>query len=189
MKFTPVKEITSKNASADFQNICRLASNKSAESAVFFRLRGNTAWWWWLSVDCCLDIRRLGKCNQFKYLARTIIMLFQFSIIGVLLSVLIGLALQCSIVSVFENIYSWCQFLSLLLVVPCLLGLWGACAPNFLSNLVHSHRHSWLLTCTELKSVCPVFLVTPVRRKVSNHCMLVTVFSGQRLQKFSYRVW
>jgi len=24
------------------------------------------------------------------------------------------------------------------------LGLWGACAPNFLSNLVHSHWHSWL---------------------------------------------
>jgi len=37
-----VKEIASKNASADFQNFCRLASKKGAESAVFFRLRGNT---------------------------------------------------------------------------------------------------------------------------------------------------
>jgi len=36
VKFSPVKEIASKNASADFQNICRLASKKSAESAVFF---------------------------------------------------------------------------------------------------------------------------------------------------------
>jgi len=29
-----------KNASADFQNFCRLASKKGAESAVFFGLEG-----------------------------------------------------------------------------------------------------------------------------------------------------
>ena len=43
VKFSPVKEIASNFASANFQNCCRLASKKSAESAVFFRLRGNTA--------------------------------------------------------------------------------------------------------------------------------------------------
>jgi len=35
-----VKEIASKNASADFQNFCRLASKKGAESAVFFGFEG-----------------------------------------------------------------------------------------------------------------------------------------------------
>jgi len=40
VKFSPVKEIASKNASADFQNFCRLASKKGAESAVFFGLEG-----------------------------------------------------------------------------------------------------------------------------------------------------
>jgi len=40
VKFSPVKEIASKNASADFQNFCRLASKKTAESAVFFGLEG-----------------------------------------------------------------------------------------------------------------------------------------------------
>jgi len=37
-----VEEIASKFASADFQNVCRLASKQSVENAVFFRLRGNT---------------------------------------------------------------------------------------------------------------------------------------------------
>jgi len=32
-----------KNASADFQNFCRLASKKGAKNAVFFGLEGNTA--------------------------------------------------------------------------------------------------------------------------------------------------
>ena len=36
VKSFPVKEIASKNASTDFQNFCRLASKKDAESAVFF---------------------------------------------------------------------------------------------------------------------------------------------------------
>jgi len=36
-----MKEIASKNASADFQNFCQLAFKKGAESAVFW-LRGNT---------------------------------------------------------------------------------------------------------------------------------------------------
>jgi len=35
-----VKEIASKFASADFQNFCRLATKKSAESADFFSLEG-----------------------------------------------------------------------------------------------------------------------------------------------------
>jgi len=35
-----MKEIASKNASADFQNFCRLASKKGAESAVFLGLEG-----------------------------------------------------------------------------------------------------------------------------------------------------
>jgi len=39
VNFSPVKEIVSKNSSADFQIICRLASKKSAEMP-FFRLRG-----------------------------------------------------------------------------------------------------------------------------------------------------
>jgi len=33
-----VKKIVSKNASVDFQNFCRLASTKGAESAFFFGL-------------------------------------------------------------------------------------------------------------------------------------------------------
>jgi len=40
VKFSLVKEIASKNASADFQNFCRLASRKGAESVVFFGLEG-----------------------------------------------------------------------------------------------------------------------------------------------------
>jgi len=44
VKFYPVEEIASKFASADFQNFCRLASKKSAGSAGFFRLRGNTVY-------------------------------------------------------------------------------------------------------------------------------------------------
>jgi len=40
VKFSPVKEIAPKFASADFQNICRLVSKKCSG---FFRLRGNTA--------------------------------------------------------------------------------------------------------------------------------------------------
>jgi len=40
VKFSPVEEIASKFAIADFQNFCRLASKKSAESAVFFVLEG-----------------------------------------------------------------------------------------------------------------------------------------------------
>jgi len=43
VKFYPVKEITSKNASADFQNFCRLAYKKGAESAVFSAWREH--WW------------------------------------------------------------------------------------------------------------------------------------------------
>jgi len=39
-KFSQVKEIASENASADFQNFCRLASKKGTESAVFFGLEG-----------------------------------------------------------------------------------------------------------------------------------------------------
>ena len=42
VKFSPVKEIACKFASADFQNFCRLVSKKSAKSAGFVRLRGNT---------------------------------------------------------------------------------------------------------------------------------------------------
>ena len=42
MKFSPVEEIASKFASADFQSYCQLVSKKSAESAGFFQLRGNT---------------------------------------------------------------------------------------------------------------------------------------------------
>jgi len=42
VKFSPVEEIASKFASADFQNFCRLASKKVPEVPVFFRLRGNT---------------------------------------------------------------------------------------------------------------------------------------------------
>jgi len=38
-----VEEIASKFASANFQNFCRLASKKSAESAVFFNLEGTLA--------------------------------------------------------------------------------------------------------------------------------------------------
>jgi len=34
--------LRSKNASADFQNFCRLAPKKGAESASFLQLRGNT---------------------------------------------------------------------------------------------------------------------------------------------------
>ena len=40
VKVSLVEEIASKFASADFQNFCRLASKKSAESAVFFGLEG-----------------------------------------------------------------------------------------------------------------------------------------------------
>jgi len=40
VKFSPAKEIASKNASADFQNFCRLASKIGAESVVFFGLEG-----------------------------------------------------------------------------------------------------------------------------------------------------
>jgi len=40
MKLSPMEEIASKFASVDFQNFCRLASKKSAESAVFFGLEG-----------------------------------------------------------------------------------------------------------------------------------------------------
>jgi len=40
VKFSPVKEMVSKKASAYFQNFCRLASKKGAESAVFFGLEG-----------------------------------------------------------------------------------------------------------------------------------------------------
>jgi len=40
VKFSPVEEIASKFASADFQNLYGLASKKSAESAVFFGLEG-----------------------------------------------------------------------------------------------------------------------------------------------------
>jgi len=39
-KFSPVEEIASKFARADYQNFCRLASKKSAESAVFLGLEG-----------------------------------------------------------------------------------------------------------------------------------------------------
>ena len=40
-----MKEIASKNASDDFQNFCRLASKKGADSAVFFGLEGTLLWW------------------------------------------------------------------------------------------------------------------------------------------------
>jgi len=36
MKFSPLEEIASKFASADFQNFCQQASKKRAESAGFF---------------------------------------------------------------------------------------------------------------------------------------------------------
>jgi len=44
VKFSPGEEITSKFASADFQNFCRLAPKKSAESSVFFGLEGTLSW-------------------------------------------------------------------------------------------------------------------------------------------------
>jgi len=40
VKFPPVKEIASKNASTDFQNFCWLVSKIGAKSAVFFGLEG-----------------------------------------------------------------------------------------------------------------------------------------------------
>jgi len=53
VKISFVKEIVSKFASADFQNFCRLASKKSAESASFSRLRGNTVAYYLMQSEGC----------------------------------------------------------------------------------------------------------------------------------------
>jgi len=44
--FLQWRKLRPKNASADFQNFCQLASKKGAEYAGFFQLRGNTASTW-----------------------------------------------------------------------------------------------------------------------------------------------
>jgi len=57
-----VKEITSKFASADFQNCCWLASKKCAERAGLFQLRGNTACGQKELTPCQISVYRKKNC-------------------------------------------------------------------------------------------------------------------------------
>jgi len=56
VKFSPVEEIASKFASADFRNFYQLASKTSAESVVFFGLEGTLTT---SDLKSCLDLQWL----------------------------------------------------------------------------------------------------------------------------------